>query len=98
MTNFILFADDTTLAGSNQDVKKLINEITQAENEINIWFLSNKLCRNESKTQRLYFSLRELDTVEETIKDSIGQKPSIDFILGLRNFVNQFLYILITFR
>ena len=72
MTNFILFADDTTLAGSNQDVKKLINEITQAENEINTWFLSNKLCKNESKTQRLYFSLRELDTVEETIKDSIG--------------------------
>ena len=84
MTNFILFAEDTTLAESNQDIKKLINEVTQAENEINTWFLSNKLCRNESKTQRLVFSLRELDTVDETINmlgDILDKKRLLNNIL-----------------
>lgn len=59
--NLILFADDTTNVIKYHPADPPDNVITQARNNIQDWFLANRLSLNETKTQSLNFSLRQGD-------------------------------------
>ncbi|EEZ99812.1 putative RNA-directed DNA polymerase from transposon X-element-like Protein [Tribolium castaneum] len=58
-TNFLLFADDTTIYGAF-DLKEALDHIkTCVETKIKDWFIGNKLTVNCAKTQEIIFSLNK---------------------------------------
>ena len=50
MTDFILFADDTTILYSHKDINSKIELINKKIDEVTTWFKANKLSVNASKT------------------------------------------------
>ena len=52
---FVLFADDTNMICSGDDLQQLLKEITQELNKLKDWFDSNKLSLNLNKTKILFF-------------------------------------------
>ena len=48
--DFILFADDTTILFSSDDICSETNKINKELSEISNWFRANKLSVNASKT------------------------------------------------
>ena len=59
MSNFTLFADDTTLAHTHVDQNVLLNEARISLSSVQEWLLSNKLVLNKDKTETIIFSLRQ---------------------------------------
>lgn len=55
-----IFADDTTFTSISSSHEEALQGSCQAQARANKWFASNKLYLNESKTQRLVFSLRNM--------------------------------------
>ena len=53
---FVLFADDTNLFASGDNIETLCNDINRELNKINIWFKINKLSLNLNKTNFMVFS------------------------------------------
>ena len=64
----ILFADDTTLICSNDNINNLMLDSINNESKANIWFTSNKLKLNQEKTQRLIISSNKNITRGEHVK------------------------------
>lgn len=64
----VLFADDTTVVGSHANSIFLKEQINSADNEVQKWFESNKLCINSNKTHHIIFSLRNTFEESEPIK------------------------------
>lgn len=58
--NMILFADDTAITVSSNDVDTLHDRMKDSHVAISNWFGNNRLSLNESKTQVLVFSLRRI--------------------------------------
>ena len=58
LLSFILFADDTNLFLSHQDINTLYNTINQALKKITTWLSTNKLSLNVNKTHFMIFKTK----------------------------------------
>ncbi|KAI5734013.1 hypothetical protein M8J77_001411 [Diaphorina citri] len=58
IAKFTLFADDTTILVSGQNHDGVVSNCTKALEDVQIWFLSNKLQLNANKTSFLCFGNR----------------------------------------
>lgn len=84
-TKAILFADDTTLYASSDDIIHLYANVNHDLQSLVDWFRANKLSLNPSKTNYMLFSPHKTDHSEHSIKigsDIIEQKNYCKF-LGL---------------
>ena len=52
----IMFADDTNLFCSHQDIKELFQVVNYELEKVCDWFNANKLSINEGKTKYIFFS------------------------------------------
>lgn len=60
-THLVLYADDTTLSFNASNIPDVLTKAEKSQATALDWFLSNKLCVNVGKTQRMVFSLRHID-------------------------------------
>ena len=51
----VMFADDTNLFLSNEDLNKVFNDMNVALQKMSIWFKANKLSLNSTKTKWTLF-------------------------------------------
>lgn len=58
-TDIVLFADDTTILCSSTDCDNVKVKMTDAQSRAKLWFNTNKLTLNETKTEQMIFSLRD---------------------------------------
>lgn len=65
----ILYADDTTLLCSDSDFEYVQNIMSDALSCAKRWFELNDLCINESKTELIYFSLKEFPADFSIVND-----------------------------
>ena len=75
---FILFADDTTIVYSHQDISSQITMINKELEEINNWFKANKLSVNASKTNCMLLGTRQMIS---KIDNHASQQQEVDIIL-----------------
>lgn len=61
-TQTILYADDTTFFNSSSDFNDLHSMTQDTLTQASLWFRANGFLLNDSKTQQMYFSLRNLPT------------------------------------
>lgn len=84
MIKFILFADDTNLLCSGEDLGKLLNEINQEMYKLKKWFDANKLSLNLKKTKFMLFGNRKSNLpVEITINNTIIERVQQNMFLGV---------------
>ena len=57
----ILYADDTTLISSNNDLETVVSLLKQAQSDALEWFTNNGLLLNESKCTSMIFSNRTIE-------------------------------------
>ena len=50
-----MFADDTNLLSSHDNIKDLFNNVNLELNKIAVWFKANKLSLNDGKTKYTFF-------------------------------------------
>ena len=55
LLRFVLFADDTNIFLSGDDVKEISNTLSKQLDKLNSWFAANKLSLNVSKTNYMIF-------------------------------------------
>ena len=81
---FILFADDTNIFCSGNNLKKLSELISQELNKLRDWFSVNKLSLNVSKTNFMVFSnTRKVENVEITINNTAITRVNSTKFLGV---------------
>lgn len=56
----VCYADDTTLVHSSNDVQNLVELMEQSLVQASVWFQANFLSLNETKTQSLVFTLKNI--------------------------------------
>lgn len=67
---FVLFADDTNVFCSGENLQQLLEVTTTEISKLKLWFDVNKLSLNLSKTKLMLFGNRKVDTqVQMTIDD-----------------------------
>jgi hypothetical protein len=82
--NYILFADDTNLFCSNDDVKVLNRQVNEGLVKLKRWFAVNKLSLNVEKTNYINFSAAKSNTeMNLMIGDKNIQKVSYTKFLGV---------------
>ena len=69
----ILFADDTSVCLSDDNIDSLISDFNAELTKINSWLISNKLVLNTNKTSYMIFSNRSInyDSIVVTLDDKI---------------------------
>ena len=80
---YILFADDTSLFLSGQDLTQLVIKFNYELNQINKWFVVNKLVLNVKKTNFMIFTNRKIDDGNIDIRinnNSINRCNSLKFL------------------
>ena len=82
LLKLILFADDTNLFRSGDNLEKLSREISVELSKLNVWFKVNKLSLNVAKTNFIVFSgKKRVDGVRVTIDSkSLEQVDSTKFL------------------
>ncbi|KAG8267324.1 hypothetical protein J6590_108692 [Homalodisca vitripennis] len=83
----VLYADDTTLLCSDSDFEIVKHNLSNAFTYAKRWFDSNNLVTNNSKTELIYFSLRDVPVTSNvssevkllgfTLDNSLSWKPHI---------------------
>lgn len=73
-TKVVLFADDTNIFCSGDDLHQLQEEITSEMSKLNIWFNSNKLSLNLSKTKIMLFGNCRLNTLVKIQIDGVNSE------------------------
>lgn len=63
-THFTLFADDTTMLRVSSSLESLQNQLREVRSRASDWFEANKLCLNQSKTETIIFSLRDIRDID----------------------------------
>ncbi|XP_045480431.1 uncharacterized protein LOC123684919 [Harmonia axyridis] len=58
--DFVLFADDTTVLKKAQSRELIVHILGELSSVVSEWFNSNQLSLNETKTEYMYFSMRDL--------------------------------------
>ena len=61
LLRFVLFADDTNLFLSGDDVKEISKTLSKQLDKLNSWFAVNKLSLNVSKTNYMIFGNKKID-------------------------------------
>ena len=59
VSRLILFADDTNIFFSHKDPEQLINTLNIELEKLSVWFKSNKLSLNLTKTKFIVFNPRQ---------------------------------------
>ena len=74
----IMFADDTNLFYSHENIKTLFNIVNNELNKLNEWFKANKLSLNIDKTKYTFFhKLKQRDTIPLKLPNLILNNSSI---------------------
>ena len=90
-TNFIMFADDTNLFTSNKNSNVAFNTMNTALKNISLWFKSNMLSLNVSKTNyTLFHSKHKKSKIPDTLPDLFMDNIKIE-----RKTVTKFLGVLV---
>ena len=82
-TRAILFADDTTIFASSNDIVQLYHSVNEDLDNLVDWFRGNKLSLNSSKTNYILFSksIRDVDDLNiKVCADIIDRKSSCKFL------------------
>ena len=80
---FILFADDTNIFCSDDDLTKLETKINQELSKLNDWFAINKLSLNVSKTNYMIFSNKNVNILKITICNTQIERVKSTRFLGI---------------
>ena len=84
LLKLILFADDTNLFSSSDDLQKVCSEISTELCNLNVWFNVNKLSLNVAKTNFMVFSGRkQVDNAVITIGNTSIERVSATKFLGV---------------
>ena len=84
LLQLILFADDTNLFRSSDNLQNLCNEISTELCKLNIWFKVNKLSLNVAKTNFIVFSGRKkAENARITIENNDIERVSNTKFLGV---------------
>ena len=82
-TKAILFADDTTLYASSDDVVHLYANVNYDLRSLTDWFKANKLSLNTLKTNYMLFCSGKIDENEHSIKIGVIQRTNSCKFLGI---------------
>jgi hypothetical protein len=63
---FILFADDTTILYSHENIESQINLVNKELKEVSNWFKANKLSINASKTNYMLLGIPHITSAKQT--------------------------------
>ena len=69
--NFVLFADDTNVFKSGDNINTVINCVNSELVKVSKWFRTNQLTLNISKTHFMIFSRRYIPSVTNVCIDTI---------------------------
>ena len=67
----VLFADDTNIFCSGDNLKELLKEVTNEMNKIKLWFDKNKLSLNLTKTKTMLFGNNRSEEQVQLIIDGV---------------------------
>lgn len=67
-SKFTLFADDTTVAFSSDSLEGAMEGSEVVRGHVEAWFCANRLLLNPDKTNRMVFSLRDLETANADVQ------------------------------
>merc|ERR1712002_683678 len=80
----ILFADDTTIFSSHENIHTLCSDISADLHRVNEWLIDNNLTLNVSKTYYTIFSMRKVhDNISITIGRRVLDRKSNGKFLGV---------------
>ena len=87
-SNFILYADDTSIFYSHPDLQQLQNTLNNELNNVSNWFKANRLSLNVSKTNYITFCsknvcIRNLDNLLLKMDDNLLTKVDCVNFLGV---------------
>ena len=74
--SFILFANDTTVLVSGNNVKKLKNVLCVELDKLNVWFRANKLSLNVTKTNFMIFANKPIVNFDIKIDGMLIERVS----------------------
>uniref|UniRef100_A0A3B3H5U1 Reverse transcriptase domain-containing protein n=1 Tax=Oryzias latipes TaxID=8090 RepID=A0A3B3H5U1_ORYLA len=84
LLNCVLYADDTTLYLSGDNLEKLLSDITKELSIIKQWFDSNKLSLNQNKTKYIILGYRKRENIFELkIEDVVLERVNEIKFLGV---------------
>ena len=82
--DFILFADDTNIFCSSNNIKELCKIVTCELNKLNIWFALNKLSLNIKKTNYMIFCNKTIpDDLQISINNIVIERVKSTKFLGV---------------
>ena len=81
-TNYIIYADDTTIYNSSSDIHHLYLDMNTTLNNINKWSQSNRLSINISKTKYMIFnkSVKSMNSIIKIGNDEVYQVDSFKLL------------------
>ncbi len=69
---FVLFADDTNIFCSGENLQQLLEAVTAEMSKLKSWFDLNKLSLNVKKTKLMVFGNRKIDSDVNVMTDNIS--------------------------
>lgn len=72
VNELILFADDTTISCKSPSFDNLKLSMEKNVSELGDWFLANRLCLNQTKTEKVIFSLRSIENETPSVAKFLG--------------------------
>lgn len=71
---FVIFADDTNIFCSHEDIKYLCEQVSIELQKLSVWFAVNKLSLNVTKTNYMIFSNRPVNSYVSVTLDDVKTK------------------------
>lgn len=81
--NLVLFADDTNLFASGDDITTLCSNINVELHKFNVWFRINKLSLNLSKTNYMIFTNKSCPDVTLSMNNTKIDRVYVTKFLGV---------------
>ena len=82
--NFVVFADDTNIFCSGEDLQHLVEAVNKGMRKIKCWFDTNKLSLNLSKTKFMIFGNRKIgENIHVEIEDVVIDRVYENKFLGV---------------
>ncbi|KAJ0039461.1 hypothetical protein NL108_013132 [Boleophthalmus pectinirostris] len=75
---FVLFADDTTILCSGEDLQRLVIDTTHELAKLQVWFDENKLSLNIMKTKAMFFGNRETNPQMQMKIDHVTTEREVE--------------------
>ena len=86
MLKFILFADDTNIFYANKNIAELVNVVNCELSNLSMWFRSNKLSINASKSNFIIFGNRTIPVsvqLKLLLDDNVLERVTCTTFLGV---------------